>query len=383
MLLSSVQSILNVNSRPQMVQWVETIERLKSYGDVSISGQQMLELCRSKGVSRCAISCRRKDQKQANSASNEEEISETSPGLPAIKTALYHLLELSEEIRRSTRHNDHNELFYIALVQRRFPFAREGLCRQLGASIHERGISLQYLQEYNKELAYRHNGKDNLKTIEEMPEEQINAAAVSSINKDMAPKEEMVAQEPETRHPTVASSAMGRIKRDTTYPPSTITTRGSIIRDIQQVKYDFPHKPRQENVETHQSCTICAMPLNLPTLTDRTWEAHVDQDLEPYMDHMKIQHSIDWSKQVHTDRWDKLSQSRIMGRGKSSNCGDLVKESTLDWTSLEAAFDFRVAIPNDKLPESHHDPSYSLSEKALEWEFWHPLSLNRKQIGPS
>ncbi|KAK1237857.1 hypothetical protein MKX08_002436 [Trichoderma sp. CBMAI-0020] len=182
-------------------------------------------------------------------------------------------------------------------VQRIFPFAREGLFNHLGASINERGISLQYLQEYNKKHAYRHNDNDDLETIEGMPKGQINTQVVSSFNKDLAPMEDMIAQDLETRRSAVAPSAVNHIKRNTRYSPSTIITRGSIGQDIQLVEHDFP--------------------------TESDWETHDDQDIEPYvcisrdcrypfrffpslqswMDHMRMHHSIDWPKRIYTEKW--------------------------------------------------------------------------------
>lgn len=221
------------------------------------------------------------DTSAVNIPNDEEEIDEFSLGLPAIKAALDRLVALSENVRRSARHghdstqksrNNQNESMCFLLVQRRFPLARKSLCSQLGASIHARGISLQYMHEYNKRLAYRRNDKDDLETIEERPEEEITALAVSSMNKEMAPREERVAQGTETLHSAVSPSAVDCIKRITRYPSSTIITRGSTVRDGQLDEYDYPSKPRQKIVERHQSCTICAMPLNLPTLTDSAWE---------------------------------------------------------------------------------------------------------------
>lgn len=46
-----------------------------------------------------------------------------------------------------------------------------------------------------------------------------------------------------------------------------------------------------------------------------------------------------------------------------------IKDFTLDWSSLETAFKFVVAIPDDTLPTSHDNSSYSLTETVLEWEY--------------
>lgn len=128
------------------------------------------------------------------------------------------------------------------------------------------------MQEHNKKLAYRRNNKDELETIEERPEEHITTPAVSPMNKNMTPKEEKVAQGPETLHSAISPSPVDRIKRNTRYPSSTVITRGSTVLDGQLNEYDYSPKPRQKTNERHQSCAVCAMPLNLLTLTESAWE---------------------------------------------------------------------------------------------------------------
>lgn len=66
----------------------------------------------------------------------------------------------------------------------------------------------------------------------------------------------------------------------------------------------------------------------------------------------------------HNDKSEHLYCDR-----ESCDCADGIKDSMLDCSSLEAAFKGAVAIQSDKLPTSHDDPSYSLTEKALEWDF--------------
>ncbi|PON20791.1 hypothetical protein TGAM01_v210299 [Trichoderma gamsii] len=469
-----------------------------------------------------------------NSVDNAEEISESSVGLPAIKAAIDRLLILSANIRRSARHSDRlkqnsrsdqHESLYLLLVQKRFPGARESLCSQLGSSIHTRGISLQYMQEHNKKLAYHRKDTDDLEVTGGEHEERITAPAVSHLKKDMVPKrhERKVARGPETLHSAVSPSAVERIKQTTRYPSSTIISRGSTIQDAQLNEYDNPPKPKQRDRNRSQPCAICAEPLNPHSLTTLAWSTHVDQDIEPYicisedcieppqyfisvqswMDHMQVRHSKNWSKKIHTERWycdvnhsepgkdqpefdtkskflnhlitdhgDKLTNSQIMGRirrnrrvatrddpfacplcnsvpsdvekrrteepyellwkhiarhlkslaflslsyvekaeeapedirnsiafseeksdgdGASlstrpiidhSDCADPIQDFTLEWSSFEAESKFTVAIPKDKLPTAHDDPSYSFTKNAREWEFWYPLSLNRKKIGP-
>lgn len=123
-----------------------------------------------------------------------------------------------------------------------------------------------------KRLAYRRNDKANLEIVEESPEEETTAPAVSSMNKDMAPLEQKVLQGPETLHSAVSSSAVDRIKRNMKYPSSAVMARGPTVRDGPLDEYNYPPKPTQKPVERHQSCTICTMPLSLLTLTDSVWE---------------------------------------------------------------------------------------------------------------
>lgn len=94
---------------------------------------------------------------------NNKEITETSVGIPAITAAMERLLRSAREIRRSALyghrlrqrgHDNHEEASCLLLVQTRFPYAPKSLCSQLVASIHARGVSLQYMQEHNKKLAY-------------------------------------------------------------------------------------------------------------------------------------------------------------------------------------------------------------------------------------
>lgn len=127
------------------------------------------------------------DKTAANSSSDKEERSPTGPRLPAIKITLYDLLDQFKDIRYLARHS-HCLAQILLLVQRRFPCARESLCRQIAESIYARGISLQYMQVYNKKLICRLNDKNGLENIKKRREKEIAAPTVSSVNKDMAPQ---------------------------------------------------------------------------------------------------------------------------------------------------------------------------------------------------
>ncbi|KAL6886897.1 hypothetical protein GGI43DRAFT_431693 [Trichoderma evansii] len=350
-------------------------------------------------------------------------------------------------------------------------------------------------------------------STQERPEEEIIAPAVPSLEKDMVViKEDKVSRGPDTLPSVVSPSAVDRIKRATRYPSSTVISRGSAVGNGRLNEYDYPPQPKQKDGEKYQPCAICSMPLELPTLTMRDWMTHVDQDIEPYvciseecaapprffpslqswMDHMQMRHSMNWSDQVHTERWfcnlnhnepdedmpefdDKLdfldhsntyhegqlSRTRVMLRlfrdrriagrepfvcplcdcvppdiekrkiekpykllwehiaqplkslsflslsyimedpedkesiansldeasdkddadsstrsisdysdsggnlycnRESCDCAEQEKNSTLDWSNLEATFKSIAGIPMDKLPLSHDDPSYSPSK---------------------
>ncbi|KAJ2988255.1 hypothetical protein NUW58_g4076 [Xylaria curta] len=269
-----------------------------------------------------------------NSRDNAEETSESSPGLPAVRAAVNRLLILSVNIRRSARQthrlrqesrNTQDESLCRLLAQTRYPNTRKSLCSQLGASIHVRGISLQYMQEHNKKLAYRRNDRDDLEILEneeERPKEQVNEPVVS-LNKDTSPKKQKATRGPETLPSVVSPCAIVRINRTKRNPSSTVISSSSSVRDGQRNEYDYPPQPRQKDGKRYQSCAICAMPLEPQTLTKRAWNAHVDQDIEPYvcisedcieppqyfttlqdwMDHMQTRHSMNWSEQIHTERW--------------------------------------------------------------------------------
>ncbi|KAK4443845.1 hypothetical protein QBC34DRAFT_198771 [Podospora aff. communis PSN243] len=269
-----------------------------------------------------------------NAHDNTEEASESSPGLPAVGAAVDRLLLLSVNIRRSarqahrlrhgSRRNPHDESLCSRLAQARFPNARKSLCSQLGASIHGRGISLQYMKEHNEKLAYRRSDevdKRDGETKEETPKEQ-ETAPVLLFKKDTSPRPQ-IARGPETLPSLVSPSAIARIDRTRRNPSSTVVSSGSAVRDDQPDQDDYPAQPKRKDGQRYQPCVICAMPLQTLNLTKRAWNAHVDQDIEPYvcisedcieppqyfasskdwMDHMQTRHSMRWTEQIHTERW--------------------------------------------------------------------------------
>ena len=76
-------------------------------------------------------------------------------------------------------------------------------------------------------------------------------------------------------------------------------------------------------------------------------------------------------------RYPLSNSSHVLNCDRASCvCKSLEKDSTVDWSTLESAFESTVGIPEDRLPTSHDDPSYGASTGAQsEWEFWRPLSL--------
>jgi hypothetical protein len=217
-----------------------------------------------------------------NVSDADEEISETSPGLPAVEAAIDRLLILSVNIRRSARRTHRlrqgtrdaqDESLCRLLVQTRYPHARNSLCNQLGASIYVRGRSLQYLQEHNKKLAYQRENQDDSEeptNDEDGPKEEVSAPVVSI--EDVASKKQKAIQGPETLPSVVSPSAIVRLNRTKRNPSSTIISRGSAVRDGQGNEYDYPPQPKQKDGKRYQSCTICATPLEVQTLTKHAWK---------------------------------------------------------------------------------------------------------------
>jgi len=210
-----------------------------------------------------------------------EQISETSPGLPAVEAAMDRLLILSVNIRRSARRThrlrqgtrDPQDELLCRLLQTKYPHARRSLCSQLCASISVRGRSLQYLQEHNKKLAYRRENQDDLKrpaNDEDRPKEEANAPVVPM--EEVASKKQKPIQNLETLPSTVSHSAIVRLNRMKRTPSSTIISRGSTVRDGEGNEYNYPPQPKQKGGNKYQSCTICAVPLEVSTLTRYAWK---------------------------------------------------------------------------------------------------------------
>jgi hypothetical protein len=129
------------------------------------------------------------------------------------------------------------------------------------------------LQEHNKKLAYRRETQHDSKepNDEDGSKEGVNAPAVASIE-DMASKKQKAIQGPETLPSIVSPSAIVRLNRTKRNPSSTVISKGSTVRDGQGNEYDYPPRPKQKDGKRYQSCTICATPLEVLTLTKHVWK---------------------------------------------------------------------------------------------------------------
>ncbi len=157
------------------------------------------------------------------------------------------------------------------LVERKYPHARKSLCDQLSASIHVRGISLQYMQDHNEKLAYRRQYRD---TTGETA--RLSRGAISDDQKPVAQSKVILAEKqkgvlwPETIPSTVTPSARVRISQMKKGPSSSIISSGSTVEEGQD-EDDYPPKPEQGGKGKYQPCSICNMPLDILRLTDRSW----------------------------------------------------------------------------------------------------------------
>lgn len=157
---------------------------------------------------------------------------------------------------------------------------------------------------------------------------------------------------------------------------------GCVPPDIEERKIEKPYKLLWEHIAQHlKSLSFLSL-------------SYIIEDPE---DKESIVNSLDEASDSDDDDDDAKSSTRSISNytdggehlycdRESCDCADRKKNSTLDWSNLEATVKYTGVIPQDKLPLSHDDPSYSLATNAqLEWEFWFPLSLPPicKQIGPS
>ncbi|KAI1478325.1 hypothetical protein F4774DRAFT_385510 [Daldinia eschscholtzii] len=112
----------------------------------------------------------------------EEVLEESNSGLPAVRAGLDQLLVISSHLRRPTSRNnrfrqanqdnqDNQERLCDLLMKAKYPNARTSLRSQLATSIHQRGISLQYMQQHNEKLAHQRHSETQRSQIDRLKEQ--------------------------------------------------------------------------------------------------------------------------------------------------------------------------------------------------------------------
>ncbi|KAL5358300.1 hypothetical protein BJX96DRAFT_163655 [Aspergillus floccosus] len=264
------------------------------------------------------------------SQSDETEIPDIArPGLSAATAAIDRLIVLGASIRRSGRQSHQSRVLAASggqedslcrlLVRRRFPHAQKSLCDQIGTSIHIRGTLLQYLSKRNGKLAYQRDvSHDPAATIRggEVGEMRDQETKVFHETNHGNQQEYTIV---ETLPSRVSPSKVSRSKR----PTASIIRRGFTVQEAQETTSYYPPKPHPRPGENNITCTICSEPLEENELTEESWRAHVDRDLEPYIclseeckeplrffvrkrewaEHMQTRHSMTWTQKVHTEKW--------------------------------------------------------------------------------
>lgn len=173
------------------------------------------------------------------------------------------------------------------------------------------------------------------------------------------------------------SQILGRIRRNrriATRDPFVCPLCDCVPPDVEKRKEQEPYTLLWEHIAQHlKSVALLSLSYIGDDLEDRESSADFSTDASDKDDAEISKYSLsDSSHHLYCDR-------------DSCDCGDQEKNSTLDWSSLEATFESMVGIPEDQLPKSHADPRYTLAVSAQsEWEFWCPLSLppDCKRIGP-
>ncbi|EWZ79105.1 hypothetical protein FOWG_16689 [Fusarium oxysporum f. sp. lycopersici MN25] len=113
-----------------------------------------------------------------------------------------------------------------------------------------------------------------------------------------------------------------RIAKDNKPLESSVNDDWAMCDDREDSFY-YPLKPEKTNDYRYLSCTLCGNLLEESGLTREAWEAHVDQDLQPYvciseecreppayfirkedwLNHMQTRHSLTWTEKIHTEQW--------------------------------------------------------------------------------
>lgn len=212
------------------------------------------------------------------SQSDETDIPDIArPGLSAATAAIDRLIILGASIRRSGQQSHRSQGLTVSggqeeslcrlLVRRRFPHAQKSLCDQIGASIHIRGTSLQYLKKHNDKLAYRRA------TLEESASTIIGGGSgelqdqETNILHDQKHRSQQAPTTVETLPSRVSPSKVSRSKK----PTASIVSRGSTVQEVQETAFYYPPEPKPSLGEKYISCTICSEPLEIEKLTEKSW----------------------------------------------------------------------------------------------------------------
>lgn len=218
------------------------------------------------------------DASTTGNQSDEADIPDIArPGLSAAAAAIDRLIVLGTSIRRSGRQSHRSQGFTVSgaqeeslcclLVRRKFPHAQKSLCDQVGASIHIRGTSLQYLKKHNDKLAYQRA------TLEESASTTIGGGSgelqdqETNVLHDQKHRSQQAPTAVETLPSHVSRSKISRSKK----PTASIVSRGSTVQEVQDTAFYYPPEPKPSLGEKYISCKICSEPLEIETLTEKSW----------------------------------------------------------------------------------------------------------------
>ncbi|KAE8441484.1 hypothetical protein EG329_004908 [Mollisiaceae sp. DMI_Dod_QoI] len=385
--------------------------RLASYEDIKDMVFELLDMVQRNLQWELNLTSEAKDQIELDSGSREDGIyGESMPGLVPVGAAIDRLLTLAVAIRRSARrthklrdypHDEQAESSCCLLVRSRFPDARSSLWNLLGASIHTRGMSLQYIQNHNKKLAYqRDNPDDSQNAADDDSNIEDGNERFEGSGQNPTSSGRQSAMAPETLPSLASHSAIMRSMSPRAKPSGSIISRGSTVRHLPGEDFYYPPMPQLEDDKRYQSCTLCSDPLEKVTLTEDTWKAHVDRDLEPYvciseecsdplryfvhmrdwMEHMQTRHTMTWAQKVHTEKWycdidhkdfEEFDEKGLLLAHLEANHGHQLTQSKLEG---RARRNRRIAtrdpfvcplcdcIPEDIEPHVQHKPYKLLSE---------------------
>ncbi|RSM05459.1 hypothetical protein CEP52_006275 [Fusarium oligoseptatum] len=271
-------------------------------------------------------------ENQLEKEEQEEGDPDSSLGMPVVKSTIERLFILAVSIRRSARQTDgvrqktHSSTnagsSCFLLLKARYPNARKSLLVQLAQSVYARGVSLQYLQSHNRKLA--HEWGASVKPYESPMEsdmEKLGDDLILAKRVEKGPDTELQTI-PSLFSPTTVirqlNLAMQNVK-----PSRSLISTGSTVKDMEGDILPYPPIPKPEVSTTHVACTICSEPMDVSTLTEEKWKAHVDADLYPYVciseqckeppkffkhkqdwaEHMQTRHTLGWAQKIHTEAW--------------------------------------------------------------------------------